>query len=88
MTPTNRPSHREAVRDEMAEEYYLSLPVGGLGLAKVSFIAGFDASTKYHKEKYQELLVDARKLVDALIDGQNHEHVADEFIAKYGGKGE
>ncbi len=91
MTP---PKTIDQVRDEMAEKYYLSLPVGGLGLAKISFMEGFDASTKYHEEKYRKL-VEAMKLikVSALKGDETSTeldcfHISEDALKELGGKGE
>lgn len=68
------------VRDEMAEEYadeYTGL------CCDIAFKSGFDDSTKYHEEKYQELLADARKLRDLVADAIAESWVED-FDVKYG----
>jgi hypothetical protein len=62
MTP---PKTIDQIRDEMAEEYadeYSEL------CCDIAFKSGFDASTKYHEEKYRKLVVVATSTTNFLND--------------------
>lgn len=60
MTP---PKTIDQIRDEMAEEFYKKSGWSPTEWAVMNFHAGFDASTKYHEEKYRKLVSDLKNML-------------------------